>query len=212
MLREKLAALNPEATAEDDLTALMDDERMPRSVAQTCQLTGGEVQRVIKKLPLGSAAGFFGWTFRLISQLVHSSPEHGMDLCDALANLFNMMLQGNLSAGIWISCRSVLVPKRNGGERPLAIGEAFYRIMGRTVMQKLGKSLGKQLRPFQLGCGTDGGAEIAARTAQLVYNSRDFTDTAIITFDIRNAFGSLPRSLMLEGILKRCPELAPWFI
>jgi cytidyltransferase-like protein len=37
-------------------------------------------------------------------------------------------------------------------------------------------------------------------------------ETVIITFDIKNAFGTMPRSLMLEGILKHCEELAPLFL
>ena len=80
-------------------------------------------------------------------------------------------------------------------------------------MRACGVDVGKKLRPQQLGCGTRGGAEIAARIAQLVVDEaqENFRDTVIISFDIKNAFGTMPRRFMMEGILKHYPGLAKFF-
>jgi hypothetical protein len=65
--------------------------------------------------------------------------------------------------------------------------------------------------------GLKHGVEIGARSAQVVYNlindrpTTGFEDLTIIKLDVKNAFNSLPRAHMFEGIMDRCPSVARLF-
>jgi hypothetical protein len=207
-----LDELNPPASELDDLSRVI----MEKDISQIAPLVikADLFMKIIDTVNRGSSPGPMGWTFRLISQMVrkHRRP---LDFCHLIVSkLLNPMLAGKLNPELWTTSRAVLIPKKSSGFRPLAIGDSWYRLMARAAMRLCGEEVGEKLRPYQLGCGTKGGAEIAARIAQLVFDEgfENFPETAIVTFDIKNAFGTMPRGLMLRGILKHCEDLAPWFL
>jgi hypothetical protein len=124
--------------------------------------------------------------------------------------VFNMGLCGDLCPEYWTSSRTVLVPKKGGSLRPLGIGETMYRWMGRTIMKAVGDKVGVHLRQGgQLGCGTKHGGENCARMAQVALDADP--NNVLVNVDIKNAFGTLPRRYMMQGILNVVPELAKWF-
>ncbi len=65
--------------------------------------------------------------------------------------------------------------------------------------------------------GLKHGVEIGARSAQVVYNlinyhpTLGFEDLAIIKLDVQNAFNSLPRAHIFDGIMDWCPSVARLF-
>jgi hypothetical protein len=157
--------------------------------------------KILDTVNRASSCGPMDWTFRLISQMVrkHRRP---MEFCHLIVSkVLNPMLAGKLNPELWTTSRAVLIPKKSSGFRPLAIGDSWYRLMARAAMRLCGEEIGEKLRPNQLGCGTKGGAEIAARIAQLVFDEayEKGPKTAIITFDIKNAFGTTPRGAWPYG-------------
>jgi hypothetical protein len=56
------------------------------------------------------------------------------------------------------------VPKKDNTPRP---GDAWYRIVGRASLIKIGKRVGSALYPHQLGVQIKNGCEIGGRTAQI---------------------------------------------
>jgi hypothetical protein len=87
----------------------------------------------------------------------------------------------------------VLIPKDGGtGYRPLGIGESWYRIGCLCFLSRIAFAHLRML-PLQLGAGSRGGAEIAARSIQLMLDldgssdDRDPEDVCIGSFEIRIA-------------------------
>ena len=99
----------------------------------------------------------------------------------------------------------VLLPEDDGSHRPLGVGEAWYRLVGRLAVSIVGQSTGHKLLPIQLGCSIKSGCEIGARLGPVILKSD--SDLGLITVDIRNAFNSLRRSLILNGLHALCPQL-----
>ena len=86
----------------------------------------------------------------------------------------------------------------------------------RTILAKVGKELGTKIAPQQLAVGISGGVEIAASIAgmlEAINDSQPAEDTpfAMMSIDIKNAFNSIRRSYVLQGLRSYCPALIPFF-
>jgi len=203
---EIIRQLNPPATVRDVLT-----EDLLRLVDETTPLvlTGAQVKDAVLHLTKGSAAGWTGWTFHSIFQLV-GSESTGMAVYELIAQFFNRLLRGEGCDKLWTVVRAVLIPKKDSGWRPLGIGESWMRVMGRCVVKVVSAELGIKLQPLQFCIGVAGGCEIAGRLPQLAMAS--FEGQVGIITDQKNAFGLAGRAKMLEGILKYVPSLARFFV
>jgi hypothetical protein len=171
------------------------------------KLTEEDIFLAGKSLTAGAAAGQSGWTNSAIKAILLSR-DHRAEMQKKVTALFNAMLRGDIPNQLWCIGRAVLLPKDDiGGIRPLGIGEAWYRFLGRAVIRKIGAEVGDQLRPLQLGIGISGGSEIAGRMAQLILDS----GFVALKLDLKNAFNMIPRQHMLAGIREFCPQLIRWF-
>lgn len=110
--------------------------------------------------------------------------------------VFNTILAGEGSGALldfFTAGRAVLIPKADGGFRPLGIGESCYRLMARAVLVAVGPVVGQRLMPHQLAVCTKGGCEIAGRLAQVMFDMGP--RYAVGSLDMKNAFNSLRRGL-----------------
>eukprot|EP01035_Chromulina_nebulosa_P043317 gene43317-58663_t len=144
-LSESLHALNPPATHNDDLSVFEDQVNESTALRVSGELFKG----ILEGAPKGSAPGAMGWTFRLIQQMVRGHPDPAIFCEKIVLYLINPMLAGKLNCQLWTTSRAVLIPKKSPGWRPLAIGDAWYRLMARTAMRACGVDVGKKLRPQQ---------------------------------------------------------------
>lgn len=69
---------------------------------------------------------------------------------------------------------------------------------------------GEELRPFQLGYGTKGGAEAGAHAARCFINSDHQSLKVFLKIDFQNAFNELERDCMLLANYKKCPGIYPF--
>ena len=169
----------------------------------------------LKRLPVGSASGPSGWTYGCIVDVFLVSSRYESDAekkerVGVIKDFCNRMLSGTMSSPLWLRSRVVLIPKKGGGWRPLGIGEAWYRLVGRVAMKAYGKTVSNLLEPLQLGCGMESGSEIAGRLGQLTLDAGR-GDLVMMSLDVHNAFNSMNRQQMLRGILEFCPALGKWF-
>jgi hypothetical protein len=79
----------------------------------------------------------------------------------------------------------------------------------RPVMIAIGDRVGKEIRPIQLGVGTSGGSEIAGRLANVKLAAH--RNNALVNLDLTNAFNTIRRRLMWQGVLRQAPDLGHWF-
>lgn len=200
-----LRRYNPESRPERDTLPDWDpDQHAP------LQLNGKQVLTAIRAVNSQASAGCSAWTFALIRTLAEAK-EGSTDgsWTESLTRLFNLMLRNRLNREWWTPSRAVLLPKGDDAWRPLGIGDAFYRILGKAVMIAIGERIGCELRPIQLGVGTSGGSEIAGRMAGVMLAAHP--DNALINLDLSNAFNTIPRRLMWQGVLRYAPDLGHWF-
>ena len=168
------------------------------------------IQCCIRDLPKGSANGASGWSYNVIHQLYANPNEEAAHHLSILSLFLSSLANGKLSNHLWTTSRAVLIPKPEAGKfRPIGIGEAWYRLLGRCILKDVGAEVGQQLKPIQMGCGVSGGSEIAARMAQVFLDAHPCH--ILIKTDFKNAFNLTPRRLMLEGLERYCPRLVPWF-
>jgi len=202
-IRDTLQTLNPPRSDGDVLPPLTEEESNHGYV----KFDNTDVRAVLKLLPSGSSNGATGWTCDIIRRLY--SEAEAVDY-NAIAALFNAFSSGRLPSQHWITSRAALIPKpNNNGFRPLGIGEAWYRYLGRALLYKVGSDTGLKLVHHQLGCGIPGGCEIAARMAQVFLDNNP--SHVLIKTDFKNAFNLVPRARIYEGLARYCPTLLPWF-
>jgi len=117
--------------------------------------------RLIKgKMANGAAPGPSGWTGELLEALT-DDPDWVRCVCILIEDIIN----GNLRS----DARSYLVastlhpiPKSEGGIRPIAVGEVWYKLAASYVMDSVRDSFPALFEPIQMGVGCPGGAEKAA--------------------------------------------------
>jgi hypothetical protein len=142
---EIINSLNPPSSDDDALPAPIEGEAIDGVVFDNM-----DVRTALKLLPSGSANGASGWTCDIIRRLY--SDAEAVDY-SAIAALFNAFAAGRLPSQYWVTSRAVLIPKpNNNGFRPLGIGEAWYRYLGRALLYKVGEETGQKLLLHQLGC------------------------------------------------------------
>jgi len=203
-----IAVLHPPANLSDELPPKPPDLR-------PLVLSTKEVLESIHKLDRRSSAGNTGWTNRLIYSIFtsgQSEEDHLID-CEILTNMLNCMLAGSLRRSYWTVCRSILIPKYSSDLssvkwRPLGIGDAFYRLMGKCAVKHVSPAIAsligpRSVGPMQLAVGVRCGTEIFANVAQHIL---DFSGILIL-LDMKNAYNTMRRTLPLAGLLKYCPEL-----
>ncbi|MDB5910672.1 MAG: uncharacterized protein JWP34_4786, partial [Massilia sp.] len=155
----------------------------------------------------GSASGPSGWGGNLLSSLVES------DLCRAgIIALLKDIINGNMSERarqMLLSSRLVALNKTDGGHRPIAIGELFYRLAGVIVVRKITKTAAALLAPHQFGVGIPAGAERILHSLQHLLTDQT-TRVCLLKVDISNAFNSCDRARMLRELYS-APELSPLY-
>ena len=78
-----------------------------------------------------------------------------------------------------------------------------------------GPEIASALMPLQLGSGVPCGVEVAARCNQLALDANEPVEGdpfCLVSLDQQNAFNSIPRRTILDGLLELFPQLARWFI
>ena len=133
-IRQKLRDkdLFPEPTEADTVPASGGIEGLPGAL----QVSRGDVTRALETLKTGSAAGQSGWSAKLLQVLsADNEKEEGVDgFVTSVVTLFNLLLRGQLrGAELLTVCRVAMLPKKDGGVRPIAVGDALLRALGATV-------------------------------------------------------------------------------
>lgn len=152
----------------------------------------------------GKAGGPSCWTFEMVIAVVTGS-SRGFDAALAFVNL---ILSGLLprECGL-LDSTLILLKKQNGGVRPIAIGEVWYRVAALCALEAVGREVGRSLAPLQVGVGTRGGAEAVGHSVRAALEADE--ESMVVTLDARNAFNEIHRSVIFEAVKQRCPALLP---
>ena len=196
---------------------MIDDIMAPPDTA-VASLDIGELAMAITKLPMGSAAGASGWTFHLL-RLLYEGESVRIKAGEAALENSGVVLLFRLLSTITVgtmddfalrklnTSRLLFVPKKNGGDRPIAIGDSLLRLLLRVLNAKYAKVVQVDLEPLQVAVGTSGGCEVMAALAQNAFDNRDYT----LALDLHSAFNQVWRRAIADGLVRYAPGLLPIF-
>jgi hypothetical protein len=119
--------------------------------------------------------------------------------------------------------------KPDKSTRPIGVGTAIRRLAGRCIYKDLKDEIAAALTttrpsaaqlqragfapdracnaPLQLGCATEGGAEIAIKITRLLLEANP--DWAVLSDDKTNGYNTLQREAILRGVREFFPKLLP---
>ncbi|KAL0226259.1 hypothetical protein P9112_013583 [Eukaryota sp. TZLM1-RC] len=170
-------------------------------------LSEEEVETAIFRLPSGKAPGPSGITFDMLKSVCRQNSFIMKDLCSFFQDVLTMKIvpPKELSAS-----RLVALTKPNGKVRPIAIGEAIYRLMSSVIFNRVSTKAKEYFSPFQYGIKTIDGASVAALTSDLFFNCHE--NSCIFNLDFKNAFNSVKRDSIWNEIKSNFPELETFFL
>jgi hypothetical protein len=212
LLAELVAELHPPSDERD----LLPDRTL--DPLDCIQISAEILRNRIYLLKRDSSAGNTGWTNRALRFLLEDRDtvayQQGItppnDLHLLFTELNNKILRGEIlgeARDLLVTARLQMIPKADGGHRPIRIECAIVRLFGAAACGAARIMLGERLRPLQLGGGFKSGTDMLARLMDIAFAQQD----AIIKVDISNAFNTIRHRAIFNRILEIIPCTARFF-
>ena len=171
-----------------------------------------EIGTAIKSFPGSSSGGIDGLRPGHLRDLTSlDANEAGSRLRQAISKLVSLLMEGSLNdfaRDLLLASSLTALRKKDGGLRPIAVGNVFRRIASKIASRIVSRRLAQELRPVQLGVGVRGGAEAACHAVREYMQQHVDDDRLLVKLDMRNAFNSVNRAHILETCARRCPEIS----
>ncbi|XP_061706794.1 uncharacterized protein LOC133517478 [Cydia pomonella] len=181
----------------------------PAASLQPLQVTKAAVLHAVLSFPAGSAGGLDGITPQHLKDLTGPlAGDAGETLLEELTALTNLMLAGKVCrevVPILYGANLIALKKKDGGIRPIAVGNTFRRLTSKICCREFHSRLTEKFKPIQLGFGLKGGCEGAVHAARSFIDSPNFE--ILVKIDVRNAFNSIDRGVLLTQVEKELPEI-----
>lgn len=182
---------------------------------ESAQFEAEDVQKAIASFRMGTAPG--GSRFRasyLQDALTVPAGDSEARLTGTLTGVVNLLARGGApkESAIWIA-GAPLYPlrKKDGGVRPVAVGEVFRRLVSKCFCAKFKvRSETLFVEVGQVGVGVKGGAEAAVSAVRRALQKGDGR-FCVLKVDLENAFNSIDRQAVLLAVRAFFPEVETWF-
>lgn len=159
----------------------------------------------LKSMDTGSSPGVSGWSGNMLATLADDK-----DCRRYLAQLIQLIINGQLPDSVrtvLLASHLIGIAKPNGGTRPIAIGEMFYRCAASYAMSFIDeKDIRSIFLPHQFGVQISNGCETVIHCVQQALSHTTAPHYAIC-IDMKNAFNEVKRDTMLKSLFER-PELS----
>ena len=169
------------------------------SAAVQVQIEAETLQQLMLKSDNGSSPGPSGWGSNMLSVLAHD-PE----CVDAMRVLVERIVNDQLPDTVrqLLTASSLIaLTKPNGGVRPIAMGELFYRVAAQYAMSLIRLDARKALAPHQYGVGqSDGCAQIVHSLQHQLTQAGN--PLACLSIDMANAFNSCDRAAIMTSVFR----------
>ena len=185
------------------------------SLPPSIQMTRDEVVVGIRSFPAASGAGTSKLSpDHLREALKCATPLKSERLLDEITSLVNILASGEVCPSLATRiCAAYLHPllKKDGGIRPVAVGETFRRLVSKCLNSAIRKEAASILSPLQLGVGVRGGCEIAIHSLRSVVDKLGSDDrTCLMKIDFKNAFNVISRQTVLNQVHSLFPGILRW--
>ena len=140
------------------------------------------------------------------------------DVENTLLPFMNVLLTGSTcvwAMDIFRLTRLALIPKPNQDFRPLGIGSSLYRLVSVCLSKKYGRDVAEHLVPHQYAVAVSDAGTILSTAVQGVFNhgrDKGAEDCDVVLTDIKNAYNTMRRSCIYNGLQRMAPELLRWFM
>ena len=141
--------------------------KIPTSDASPKAFSPQEVSDAVKLFHKGSAAGPSGLRPEHLIVTLKAAPNQAGRAETQLCRLVNAMSKGAVPVAVapfLCGARLHAGLKKDGGLRPIAVGNILRRLTSKVMAKSLVEKMEGLLAPHQLGVSVRGGAEIAVHT------------------------------------------------
>lgn len=203
-VKERILALFPRKTPATSIPISFD-------TVGRVEVCVGDVKAALDGLPRQSSGGVSGWSYDALRALARSG---GTEFVEVLAKLFQLIVDGKCPVSEhWTSSRVIPLAKKGNALdiRPICIGDSVMRVLGRLVAAKYAAKMGAALAPLQFGIGVKGGTEAIVHACSVWADIATSADLpyGVLGIDFKNAFNSVSRKAVYDGVKTFCPELIP---
>lgn len=139
-----------------------------------------------------------------------SAGEAGQRALTALTKLCNFLLSGKLNDAICellYGASLCALTKKDGGLRPIAIGTTIRRLTLKIACFSVKMDMINYLLPHQVGFGVKFGCEGAVHAVRTYVLHPRNARKLVLRVDIKNAFNSVERDVMLAEIKNKTPQI-----
>ncbi|XP_008486032.1 uncharacterized protein LOC103522716, partial [Diaphorina citri] len=173
-----------------------------------------EVAKAINSFLPGSSPGIDGMRPQYLKDVTSKSAgEAGCRALSAITNLCNFLLSGNLPddlCPLLYGASLCALKKKDGGLRPIAVGNTFRRLTSKLVCFKLRPTLNEYLLPHQLGVSAKQGCEAAIHSVRTYVSNPSNSGKVLLKIDFKNAFNSVERDVILHQVKAKIPSAFPF--
>ena len=176
---------------------------------QTLKVTAKQIFAQLQTFAKGSAGSRSGWRVSHFLQLCQS--HLFLSEFTFFVNLFLADRIPRTLARIVVSGSLVPVLKKDGGIRPIVVGEVFRRLISKLCVAAVKGDTLNYFQPLQLGVGVPGGSEAVLHSFNRAIRSTDLApDTLLVLVDFVNAFNEVNRQAFLDIVHAKYPIIYPW--
>ena len=144
----------------------------------------------------------------------HAPPNRRAKAEEALTKLVNTMVAGNVPdevAPFLAGARLHAGNKKDGGIRPIAVGNILRRLTSKCSMSTVAERAASLLGPHQLGVGVKEGLEAIIHAARQATQEGD-EDFLVLQVDFLNAFNMADREKAFVAMEEAFPDLIEWVL
>ena len=178
-------------------------------------ISSREVYEAVRSFKPGTAPGPSGLRGEHLKEAKGRGEGRGAAALGNITRLVNSMAAGKLPKEVSpYLCGGNLYAavKKSGGLRPVAVGDVFRRLVGKSIMYKVAGRAANILRPIQFGVGVRGGCEGVVHATRATLASQTIPEENLwsLQVDLVNGFNQGDRDKMREEVRRLFPELSPW--
>ena len=139
--------------------------------------------------------------------------ETSKHLLQTIAKFLNgIVLCGNIPDAVqssFFGASLIALSKKDGGVRPIAVGNTLRRLAGKACMFKVSRNLTGEFQPHEMGVCIPSGAEVAVHACQNFIRSED-SNSILLKIDFKNAFNTVRRDAILHKVKESLPQIFPF--
>ena len=174
-----------------------------------------DITKSLKSFKNGSSGGPDGLTPQHLKDLTSGAlGETSRNLLQALVMFTNgIVLCGNIPSAVcssFFGATLIALSKKDGGVRPIAIGNTLRRLCAKACTLKISQQLPDTFQPHQMGVGIPSGAEVVVHACRNFINKVD-SDNILLKIDFKKAFNSVRRDVLLHEVYKLFPQIYPLY-